>query len=243
MLNKMAIRANRVKLLTIAVIFAVGGVLGLLFFKAELLAALHWVKDAIEPIRAAMQQQHPLIYFTLTGILTAFGFPILPFYLAGAAIYGKGTSMLYAPLSAMLTIAIGYWANLTIARPVVNWMLARAGYTIPTISPNNYLRFTILCRITPGMPATIQNTILALGGVPFGKYMLGSFPIIMCWITGFILLGESMFEGNLGLAITAVMLIVFLILALRILRSRLEGDQTNELASAPVDPASDQHPR
>lgn len=232
---------NRLILISIVGAFAVAGGLGVIFFQEEMVGLLEIVKEWLEAGLAFVEEEkpHPFIYFTVAGLLTAFGCPISPLYFAGAAIYGKTDSLIYAPWCASLTIAVGYWANLTIARPVVKWLLARAGYTIPTISPDNYLRFTILCRITPGMPATIQNTILALGGVPFGKYFIGSFPIMMAWVIAFILLGESMMEGNAGLAITAVLLIVFLALALRILRSRLDKPSSNA-PEQPENPLADE---
>jgi len=82
------------------------------------------------------------------------------------------------------------------------------------------LLLILLVRITPGIPFFAQNLLLGLADVDLLLALLVSLPIQMIFATGFVVLGQSAFDGNLGMAVLAVGLIGSASIAARLLHRR-----------------------
>lgn len=171
-------------------------------------------------------------YFTVMGVVTSIGGPISPFYLASAGIYGELQAILWSGYGLFISLSLSYVLATRLARPAIKGMIAKGGHEIPEISARNRVRVTVLFRIAPGLPLVVQSFLLGLGGVPFKPYILVSWPIGMAWAVAFIRLGTSIFEGNVGMALLAVLALIALGLVARILHERYGGKSTEQPDSA-----------
>lgn len=96
---------------------------------------------------------------------------------------------------------------------------------LPDLTSGNAIRLCLIMRITPGIPYALQNIVLGIVGMKLKPYLTVSIPITAMWTIGFIVTGGALFEGNAGLAITGVLLLIVLVLITRMLRNKT---QTND---------------
>jgi uncharacterized membrane protein YdjX (TVP38/TMEM64 family) len=76
----------------------------------------------------------------------------------------------------------------------------------------------VLLRVTPGVPFPVQNYLLGLAGVPFGKYLLVS-SLIQCPINAaFILFGDALLQGRGKMALIGLSVILALTAGTHLLR-------------------------
>jgi uncharacterized membrane protein YdjX (TVP38/TMEM64 family) len=83
------------------------------------------------------------------------------------------------------------------------------------------MSFTLVFRITPGIPFFLQNYVLGLARVPFRTYFIVSLLAQTAWTFGFVISGGAIFEGNFGLAITGCCLLTVATLITQSVRKRL----------------------
>ena len=93
---------------------------------------------------------------------------------------------------------------------------------LPELNQRNALRLGFIIRIAPGFPYALQNIVLAVLGLPFKTYLLVSIPVNSLYTIGFIVTGGAIFEGQMGLALTGALLLVVVVLATRMIRSRTQ---------------------
>jgi uncharacterized membrane protein YdjX (TVP38/TMEM64 family) len=77
-----------------------------------------------------------------------------------------------------------------------------------------------MIRITPGIPYPVQNVALGVMGLRFKTYLLASLPAQSLYTIGFIVTSGALFQGQAGLAISGVLLLIVIVLATRMLRNR-----------------------
>lgn len=168
-----------------------------------------------------LRQTHPAVFFSLLAVLPAFGVPISPFYLI-SAVYGIGFSLICTAAALSVNLTIIYWLGVGVFHPVIERFIRRTRYSIPRVRPSNYAKITLLVRITPGLPYFVQGYLLALGGIPFGIYIIISFIVQGCFAAAFIILGESVLQGKSGMAVLGIILLLMLMLAAKIIRDRYD---------------------
>ncbi|MGB0415816.1 MAG: TVP38/TMEM64 family protein [Coraliomargarita sp.] len=95
---------------------------------------------------------------------------------------------------------------------------------LPELNHRNALRLGFIIRIAPGFPYALQNIVLGVLGLPFKTYLLVSIPVNSLYTIGFIVTGGAIFEGQVGLALTGALLLVVVILATRMIRSRAQNN-------------------
>ena len=93
---------------------------------------------------------------------------------------------------------------------------------LPELNQRNALRLGFIIRIAPGFPYALQNIVLGVLGLPFKTYLLVSIPVNSLYTIGFIVTGGAIFEGQMGLALTGALLLVVVVLATRMIRSRTQ---------------------
>ena len=89
-------------------------------------------------------------------------------------------------------------------------------HSLPEVSRSNAVQIGLLLRLTPGIPYALQNVALGVIGLPFGIYLLVSLPVQSLYTVAFIVTGGAIFEGRAGLAVTAGLLLVALVVATRL---------------------------
>ncbi|ADE54126.1 TVP38/TMEM64 family protein [Coraliomargarita akajimensis] len=166
---------------------------------------------------------HPWALVLSVVILPGIGAPISPLLV----LFGIVLSPLYGvPAACLIGIAANtaccIWTYFLANGPLRDFLKRSVlrDRTLPELTPGNAMRIGFIIRITPGIPFALQNVVLGVLDIPFRTYLLVSIPPQAMYTCGFIITGGAIFEGNLGLAITGVLLLIVVILATRMLRKR-----------------------
>jgi uncharacterized membrane protein YdjX (TVP38/TMEM64 family) len=84
----------------------------------------------------------------------------------------------------------------------------------------------ILLRVTPGVPFPVQNYLLGLARVPFGKYLLFSCLVQLPTNTAFILFGDALLQGRGKVAFISLSIILALMAATQMVRKHYAARKT-----------------
>lgn len=121
-----------------------------------------------------------------------------------------------------LNMSWTYWVAARPGRGLVEKFLAAGTLRIPVLPKDNHLRAILLLRLTPGVPLFLQNYLLGFLHVPFRLYLpvsLACSGLISC---GIVLSGAGVAGGNLTPVITGVALIVVGLVAVQMVRQKLQ---------------------
>jgi len=180
------------------------------------------LKGLIHPVMDAVRTAGPWVFFTAMAILPAFGFPLMAFCLAAGPAFGNdlglGGILVGAAAAILVNVVLTYWLARFAFRPLLERWLARLGYKIPAVDPADQLEVTILVRITPGPPFFVQSYLLGLAQIPFVKYIVPSFLAPMLNVTGIVMFGDAIAQGNAKWAVFGISLIVAAGLGVHMLR-------------------------
>ncbi len=172
----------------------------------------------------------PVLFFFAMAILPAVGVPMLGFSIpageAFASRLGMGTVIAIALVVLAINLALTYWLARYAFRPFLTGLLKRYGYGVPRATAANALTVALVVRLTPGPPYAVQGYLLGLAEVPFGLYMLVSWPIQAAWCVGAIVLGQGILNGNFKLAAAGLAVIVAIVGALQWLRKKYAKRET-----------------
>ncbi len=171
-------------------------------------------------------EAHPWALVLALATLPGIGFPISPiFVLFGIVIGGRYGLASACALGIAAQSTCTLWTYLLASGPLREFIrkhIARKR-PLPELTEANALRLALILRITPGIPYALQNVLLGAIGMRLKPYLMVSIPITALWTIGFIVTGGALFEGQAGLAITGVLLLVALILVTRMLRNRTQN--------------------
>jgi uncharacterized membrane protein YdjX (TVP38/TMEM64 family) len=169
-----------------------------------------------------LTRSHPLWLFAAIAILPGLGFPSSILLLLAGATWGPNAKACLAAVSAIaLNMA---WTHALAAGPtrsLIRRFLPAKWLRWLDCPSRNRRQLTLILRITPGIPLFAQNYLLGLLGIPILSNLLISLPIIGSFVCGFVLTGGAIFEGKIGLAITAACLLLAASLAFRLLRPKI----------------------
>lgn len=168
----------------------------------------------IEWLRAA----GPWVFFAAMAVLPAFGAPITAFTLTAGPAFGLAVSIPAAAAAMIVNMTLNYWIARRWLRPAVEWFFRHTSYTIPRSKAENHRMLTVLVRLTPGLPYFAQGFVLGLAEVRFWVYLPVSFAIQYAFALGFLIFGEALMKGRVGLIIAAVAILIFVAIALQLLR-------------------------
>ncbi len=198
-------RGNKGLLIKLGLLTVVGIVVVVLLLRGvDLRGALH---RTMEHVRAA----GPWAFFTAMALLPAVGFPLMAFcFTAGPAFgsqLGLGGILACSAAAILVNILLTYWLARYALRPMLERWLFRLGYKIPVVEADQ-LEVTMLVRITPGPPFFVQSYLLGLARIPFRTYILPSFFVPMFNVTGVVMFGEAIAQGNAKWAVVGVSLLI-----------------------------------
>lgn len=211
-----ASRPNRALLLKLAVLALV------LLVGAVLVARGYDVMGLIRQGLAVIHSAGPAVFFTAQAILPAVGVPQTAFSLPAGSLFGAELGMpavvLLSFLALTVNIALSYWMASHLLRPLCERLILRLGYKTPQVESGDATDLIVLLRVAPGLPFPVQNYLLGLARVPFGRYLL-----ISCLISGslnsaFVLFGEALLQGKGKVALISLLLLLALIAATHLLR-------------------------
>lgn len=168
-------------------------------------------------------EERPASLILAMAVLPGLGFPISPLLIFTGAVLGARYGMINTCLLILLAQAIcSIWTYYLSAGPLrgifQRYVLRKR--ELPPLSGQNAWRIASIIRITPGIPYALQNIALGVMGLPFRIYMIVSIPIQSLYSIGFIIGGGAMFKGRFGLALTALIFLVAVVLTARIFLNR-----------------------
>lgn len=167
----------------------------------------------IDDINAWVRDKNPLYYVLIVAILPLCGFPVSPFLLVAGMFYGYGMGMVWAMCGIALSNALGYWIGGYGFRDQVERFLIKRTSKIPEIPQEHTKRVILLFRLTPGIPLFVQNYLLGFARVPFKEYFWLSCLLHIIPVGGFVIFGGSIFQGEGGLALVGVSLLIVVAIA------------------------------
>ncbi|ACB75060.1 TVP38/TMEM64 family protein [Opitutus terrae] len=175
------------------------------------------VRGAVEQGMAVIRAQGPVVFFAAFALLPAIGVPASVFTLTVAPVFGERLGLPAVVLLAMAAIMVNVMLTYVLARralrPVLEKLLTRFGYRLPQLAPEDITDFAIIVRVTPGSPFVVQNYLLGIAGVPFGKNLLVAFLVQLFYTPAFVLFGDAVLHGKGRMAMLAAGLFVVAVVA------------------------------
>jgi len=205
---------------TLLLKLAVGGVVVLA--AGLFLARGYDLKGLIQQGLALIRSAGPVTFFLAVALLPAVGAPLSFFSLTAGSVFAPqiGMPAVIALTLAAITInmALCYFLATRLLRPVLEALLTRLGYKLPQVDSGDTTDLIVLLRVTPGIPFPVQNYLLGLAQVPFGKYLLFSCLIQWPANAAFILFGDALLQGRGKIAFISLGAILALMAATHLVR-------------------------
>jgi uncharacterized membrane protein YdjX (TVP38/TMEM64 family) len=196
------------------------------------LAVLLWSIWDREALLQWIQSARALPFFAVMAILPAVGVPITPFFVLAGATFGTRVGLAGSLLALGANLALCYFIARSGLRPRLVALLGRFDYELPNFAAGgkSALRFALVVKATPGVPAFVKNYALGAAGVPFGVYLATSMSVTGLYAALLIVLGESLFDHDLRKTLLvggALLLFAAAFLWIRNRRSR-GGEQSSQ---------------
>ncbi len=164
----------------------------------------------------------PLAFFAGMAFLPAVGAPMLAFLLPVVSLFGPrfGTPVtVLLGLAAIVfnmvfTYVLARWA----LRPVLLGLMARLGYKVPEVGAADATDLIVVLRMTPGIPFCVQNYLLGLANVAFGRFVLVSCLLAWPQAVALMLFGDALVHGKGRLALVALGLLLAVMAVLHAVR-------------------------
>jgi uncharacterized membrane protein YdjX (TVP38/TMEM64 family) len=148
----------------------------------------------------AIRNAGPVAFFTAMAIMPAFGVPSLTFILPAGPAFGERFGMTNVVLLCMVAVTFNFVFAYLLARralrPLLEKLMVRLGYELPKVEAGDTTDLILILRLTPGIPFCVQNYLLGLGEVPFGKFFVLSFVLCMPQNAAFVLFGDALLHGK-----------------------------------------------
>lgn len=209
-------RPNRALVIRLAAAALLLLVVGVMVVRGLDLKAL--LKQGIDALSAA----GPTAFFLAMALLPALGVPQLVFALTGGSAFGEklGMPLVLALSMAALTanLILTYLLARRALRPLLEKLVTRLGYPLPQVESGDAADLIVILRVTPGIPFFVQNYLLGLAEVPFGKYVAISCAIAWPLNFAFILFGDALLHGKGKVALISLSLLLALSAATHLVR-------------------------
>ncbi|PDH29509.1 MAG: hypothetical protein CNE95_04695 [Puniceicoccaceae bacterium MED-G30] len=177
---------------------------------------------SIQSARSYLEKNPVALVLALT-ILPGLGAPISPllilFGVVIGPLYGLPVACIIGVAAQSICTAWTYFLSSGPLREFLKKSLLR-NRTLPELTPGNAAKICFMVRIAPGFPYALQNVVLGVLKMRFSTYLLVSIPVQSIYTVGFISSGGAFFEGNTSQALTAFLILLAAIFALRIIRQR-----------------------
>jgi uncharacterized membrane protein YdjX (TVP38/TMEM64 family) len=140
----------------------------------------------------AIGTAHPVVLFLALALLPLAGVPASPLWIAAGVRLGTLPAFAFCMAGLLVNFTAGYWlARGGLRLPLTRWM-ERRGWRIPQLATGDETLAILILRVTPGVPLCVQNYLLGLARVNFGRYLLLSIPAQAAYALAFVWLGDSL---------------------------------------------------
>ena len=178
--------------------------------------AIYWLRllDAVH----SFLKENPWALFVVMATLPGLGFPssatLMLFGVAVSPHYGMPAAIAMAIAAQSLCSIWTYGLAAGPLKRLLRRCLLRER-ALPKMSKHNAVRLGLILRLTPGIPYALQNIVLGIMGMRFRDYLLVSIPTTSLWTACFVITGGANYKGQLGWAITGLVILIVVILATR----------------------------
>ena len=162
---------------------------------------------------------HPWTLILALAFLPGIGFPASPLLILIGLALGPRYGILVACIAGVTAHSFcSIWTYFIASGPMrrflKNTILRKQ--VLPEINKANAVRLGFIVRMAPGFPYSIQNIFLGMTGMRFRTYLAVSIPTTSIYTIGFIVSGEALFKGQIGLALSCIFFIIFFVLGIRL---------------------------
>jgi len=173
-------------------------------------SALVWSIWDREAFLAWVSEAHPVPFFVAMALLPCIGVPFTPLFLLAGATFGNSVGLLGSALALAVSLALSYRIARGRLRPHLARWLRRFDYEIPSYHAGgrDAIRFTLLTKLTPGVPGVVKTYGLGIAGVPFSLYFASGMVVTGAYAVVLVIAGDSLFDHDLGRASGVVALAV-----------------------------------
>jgi uncharacterized membrane protein YdjX (TVP38/TMEM64 family) len=183
-----------------------------------------WMKEGKEFLA-----EHPLWLFVALVVLPGFPFPVSFLFIMAGLVWGENP--LLACGYALAALAANHaWTYAIAAGPahqLVGRVLTRCGWKIPVLKSESVMDTVLVLRLLPGMPLFVQNYVLGLLRVPYGRYAWMSLLCNGPYVVGFVLAGAGIADGRWKTALLGIAILVLAVVLVRIFRRRKRPEREN----------------
>lgn len=179
------------------------------------------VKRCFEVVMEEIRHR-PLLLFVALVVLNGLPFPASALFMMTGMVWG-GQPVVACGYGLAALFLNQAWTYALAAGPghgLVARILERGGWKIPTLKRENVTDTILVMRLVPGIPLFVQNYVLGLLRVPYGRYAWMSLLCSGAPVTGFILAGAGIAGGEWKIALLGVAVLVLALVAVRIMRRR-----------------------
>ncbi|HVT72661.1 MAG TPA: VTT domain-containing protein [Lacunisphaera sp.] len=170
------------------------------------------LRSLVERGLALIRGAGPVVYFLCMAIVPAAPVPFLLFLLPVVSLFGEqlGTPLVVVLglLAATTNMALTYSLARWLLRPLLARIIAWLGYKIPTVDAADETDLIVIMRVTPGIPFCVQNYLLGMAQVAFGRFLLVSCAASWLQSVGFMLFGDALLHGKGKLALYSFSLLL-----------------------------------
>jgi uncharacterized membrane protein YdjX (TVP38/TMEM64 family) len=171
---------------------------------------------------ALVRGASPLAFFIGMALLPAAGVPVLAFILPAGPLWGErlgmGTVVLFSLLAVTVNFTLTYFLARRALRPVLEKLIVRLGYKLPQVEEGDATDLVVIMRVTQGIPYCVQNYLLGLAEVPFGKYFLLTVLLSLPQNAAAVLFGDALLHGRGKTILMVGGLLVALVAATHLVR-------------------------
>jgi uncharacterized membrane protein YdjX (TVP38/TMEM64 family) len=139
------------------------------------------------------------------AILPALGLPLTPFYIVAGATFGVPIGLLGSMIALAVNLTLSYFIARSIPQAWLEGVLSRFGTKLPAFDERSgAIRFSVLVKLTPGVPMLLKNYLLGLSGVPFNVYLATSLVTALLYAVPLMFLGNSLFDHDWSRSTVAI---------------------------------------
>lgn len=173
--------------------------------------------DDIKMVMTYLQAEgaHPALIATAFAVLPLFFFPITPLLVFVGIRFDFAWGLAIVFLSIPVHLGFAYLAVRSILPGRLQALAREMGYRTERIPKERRLQLAFLFMAVPGLPYSVKNCLLSLGGISFGWYLAIGWLVNGVMSIPFLVLGEaaSRWSAELFLAFALVLAVTWFIAA------------------------------
>ena len=183
-----------------------------------------WIHSALAlkgPLLEACRV-HPVLLFAAIAILPGCAFPAAPLFILAGAVWGANPGTCAVTLAAaIINISWTHAVAAGFGQKFIQRILGKYWDAWKSKTGSHDWRLAAALRLTPGIPLFAQNYLLGLIGMPLRHSIVIAIPTTGLYVCGFVLTGGAIFEGNIGLCILGLALLLVTSYAVKKMHQRL----------------------